>query len=49
MRGERINMKNRVVLIVLAIVMMSFGIYRGEMAVVLDKAVNICLECIGIG
>lgn len=31
------------------ILMMVFGIYRGEMTVVLTKAVNICMECIGIG
>ncbi len=29
--------------------MMAFGIYRGEMAEVLSKAIRICLECIGIG
>ncbi|MDO5539124.1 MAG: CD1871A family CXXC motif-containing protein [Eubacteriales bacterium] len=34
---------------VLGIGMMAYGIYRGEMAVVLTKAINICLECIGIG
>ena len=34
---------------VLGLAMMGFGIYRGELAVVLKKAVNICLECIGIG
>ena len=28
---------------------MAFGIYRGEMATVLAKAIRICLECIGIG
>jgi hypothetical protein len=26
-----------------------FGIWRGETAVVLQKAVRICLECIGLG
>ena len=31
------------------LVMMAVGISRGEMAVVLEKAVNICMECIGIG
>lgn len=31
------------------ILMMGDGIFRGEMAVVFTKAVNICMECIGIG
>ncbi len=25
------------------------GIYRNEVGIVLKKAINICLECIGIG
>lgn len=29
--------------------LMVYGISRGEMKVVLEKAVNICMECIGIG
>ena len=28
---------------------MAFAIYRGEMPIVLQKAINICMECIGIG
>ena len=31
------------------LVLMGYGISRGEMKVVMEKAVSICLECIGIG
>ena len=36
-------------LLLLAAVFMVFGVSRGEMAMVLKKAVNLCLECIGLG
>lgn len=26
-----------------------YGMFRGEVGVVLNKAVNICFECIGLG
>lgn len=38
-----------VVIAALGLVMMVYGIWRGEMATVLTKAIRICLECIGIG
>lgn len=38
-----------IVIAVLGVLMMGYGIYRGEVDVVLAKAVRICLECIGIG
>ena len=36
-------------LLFLGLLFIAFGIYRGEAQVVLDKAVRICMECIGIG
>jgi len=38
-----------VVLAVFGILLMILGIHRGEMSVVFTKAINICMECIGIG
>lgn len=42
-------LKVTIALIPVAIACMVFGIYRGEVAIVLSKAINICMECIGLG
>ncbi len=36
-------------MLLLSAAMTLLGIYSGETQIVLQKAVNICLECIGIG
>ena len=36
-------------LILLGIVLLCLGILRGEDTVVWRKAVNVCMECIGLG
>ncbi len=38
-----------IVLLLAAAVLMTTGFLRGEVALVLKKSINICLECIGIG
>ena len=38
-----------VILLCVAIASVAFGVYRGEVNTVFKKAVNICMECIGIG
>lgn len=39
----------RVVLLVLAIAGIVLGAMNGEVRTVVTKAINVCLECIGIG
>ena len=46
MKGES---KVRAAIATVGLGIMFFGISRGEVGTVLKKAVNICLECIGIG
>ncbi len=37
------------VLLLLSALMLWYGVGRGEVQVVLNKAINICLECVGLG
>ena len=36
-------------LLVVGLAMLCFGVWRGEAATVLSKAIKLCLECVGIG
>jgi len=50
MMGEKMK-KNYlgIMLLLIGLVLLGSGISRGEVNSVYTKAVNICLECIGIG
>jgi len=37
------------IILALGVIAALFGLYRGEAALVMQKAVRVCLECIGIG
>lgn len=39
----------RLIICAAAVAFIIIGVRRGEVAIVLKKAVNICLECIGLG
>lgn len=45
LRGNR----TALVLTAAALLFLALGVWRGEVEVVFRKAVNICLECIGLG
>lgn len=50
-RKENLKVKNKIkyVVLVLSLCLIFWGMDRGEVKVVLKKAINICRECIGIG
>ena len=41
--------KIQISIIIIAVAAIAFGFYRAETNSILQKAVMVCLECIGIG
>lgn len=41
--------KTTICLLIAALLMMGYGLWRGEGETVLSKGINLCLECVGIG
>lgn len=38
-----------ILLLVLSVLFIGYGAYRGEVDTVYTKAIKLCLECVGIG
>lgn len=41
--------RGRKILLLISSLFILIGVFRGEVYTVLIKAINICLECVGIG
>ncbi|WP_268761865.1 CD1871A family CXXC motif-containing protein [Anaerosphaera aminiphila] len=37
------------IILLCSFLLIAVGIYNGEVNIVITKAINICMECIGIG
>lgn len=53
-KGERKLFQSKkamiqVILLAVGAAMLCYGVWRGEVQIVLSKAVRLCLECVGIG
>ena len=46
---NKVQNLQRIIILVLAVAAIIFGIMQQEHMVVMKKAVNICMECIGVG
>ena len=46
MKSEKVT---QILLLTTGLAFFLVGIFRGEAAVVLSKAIKLCLECVGIG
>lgn len=49
MKKERISQLYGYGIAIIGLGMMFYGVFRGELSIVFHKAINICLECVGIG
>lgn len=49
MRKKKLPMIVPIFSLILGILFIILGAFRGEAIVVLNKAIRICMECIGIG
>ncbi|MDO4487736.1 MAG: CD1871A family CXXC motif-containing protein [Eubacteriales bacterium] len=49
MKGEYIKSLIGLLFLVAAVFLITYGIVDREIVTVFNKAVNICMECIGIG
>lgn len=47
--AEKIRKHLWLIILIAAVIVGGFGVYRGEAIEVFEKAKIVCLECIGIG
>ncbi|WP_051555420.1 CD1871A family CXXC motif-containing protein [Anaerovibrio lipolyticus] len=41
--------KKRLLLLLVAVTSIFFGVWRGEVSLIFQKAIRVCMECIGLG